>query len=66
MTGKWRTLQNVEVRNFCSSKIMILMSSSRRKKWARHAAHMGKMRHAYNILAGKPESKRPLGRPRCR
>jgi hypothetical protein len=27
---------------------------------------MGKMRNAYNILLGKPEWKRPLGRPRCR
>jgi hypothetical protein len=27
---------------------------------------MGKKRNAYRILAGKPEGKRPLGRPRCR
>jgi hypothetical protein len=27
---------------------------------------MGEMRNAYNILVGKPERKRPLGRPRCR
>jgi hypothetical protein len=24
------------------------------------------MRNAYNISVGKPEGKRPLGRPRCR
>jgi hypothetical protein len=24
---------------------------------------MGKMRNAYNIFVGKPEEKRPLGRP---
>jgi hypothetical protein len=27
---------------------------------------MGEMRGAYNILVGKPEGRRPLGRPRCR
>jgi hypothetical protein len=27
---------------------------------------MGTKRNAYRILVGKPEGKRPLGRPRCR
>jgi hypothetical protein len=27
---------------------------------------MGKMRNTYKILVGKPEGKRPLGRPRCK
>jgi hypothetical protein len=27
---------------------------------------MGEKRNAYNILVGKPEGKRPLGRPKCR
>jgi hypothetical protein len=26
----------------------------------------GEKRNAYRILVGKPERKRPLGRPRCR
>jgi len=29
-------------------------------------AHMGKRINAYRILVGKPEGKRPLGRPWCR
>jgi hypothetical protein len=34
-------------------------------RWAGHVARMGK-RNAYRTLVGKPEGKRPLGRPRCR
>jgi hypothetical protein len=35
-------------------------------KWEGHIAHRGEMRHAYTVLVGKPEGKRPLRRPRCR
>jgi len=35
-------------------------------RWAGHVAHMGEMKNAYSILLGKPEGKRPLGRPRHR
>jgi hypothetical protein len=31
-----------------------------------HVAHMGEERGAYRVLVGKPEGKRPLGRPRRR
>jgi hypothetical protein len=34
--------------------------------WMRHVACMGEMRNVYNILVGKSEWKRPLGRPRNR
>jgi hypothetical protein len=37
---------------------------SRRIRWAGHAACMREVRNAYNISVGKPEGKRPLGRPR--
>jgi hypothetical protein len=40
------------------------MIKSRRMRWTGHAARMGKKRNAYRILVGKPEGKRPLGRPR--
>jgi hypothetical protein len=33
---------------------------------ARHVARMGEKRNAYRLLEGKPEGKRPLGRPRRR
>jgi hypothetical protein len=40
---------------------------SRRMRWAGHVARMGQGRGVYRILVGKPEGKRPLGRPgrRC-
>jgi hypothetical protein len=37
---------------------------SRRMRWAGHVARMGEKRNAYRLLVGKPEGKRPLGRPR--
>jgi hypothetical protein len=36
---------------------------SRRMRWAGHVARMGVKRNSYRILVGKPERKRPLGRP---
>jgi hypothetical protein len=36
------------------------------KRWVGHVVCMGEMRNAYKILVGKPEGKRPLGRPRHR
>ena len=37
-----------------------------RMRWAGHVAHMGVERGVYRVLVGKPEGKRPLGRPRRR
>ena len=39
---------------------------SRRLRWAGHVARMGEERGMYRVLVGKPEEKRPLGRPRGR
>jgi len=35
-------------------------------RWKRHVARMGERRDVYRVLVGKPEGKRPLGKPRCR
>jgi hypothetical protein len=35
-------------------------------RWVTHAAHIGEMRNAHNILVGKPDGSRPLWRPRCK
>jgi hypothetical protein len=44
---------------------IIRMIMSRRMRWAGHVAR-GENRNAYRILVGKPEGKRPMGRPWCR
>jgi hypothetical protein len=46
--------------------VLIYVTKSRRMRWAGHVARMGEPRNAYRILMGKPEGKRPLGRPRRR
>jgi hypothetical protein len=35
-------------------------------RWAGHVALIGEKRNVYRLLVGKPEGKRPLGRPRRR
>jgi len=35
-------------------------------KWEEHVARVGERRGGYGVLVGKPEGKRPLGRPRRR
>jgi hypothetical protein len=65
MIGGWRKLHE-ELHNLCSSPSIIRMMKSRRMRLAGHVAHMGQRRNAYRILVGKPDRKRPLGRPRCR
>jgi hypothetical protein len=42
------------------------MIKSRRMKWVGHVSRMGEKRNAFRIVVGKPEGKRPLGRPRRR
>jgi hypothetical protein len=42
------------------------MIKSRVMRWAGHVARKGAKRNACTILVGKPEGKRPLGKPRRR
>jgi hypothetical protein len=42
------------------------MIKSRRMRWAGHVARMREGRGVYRVLVGRPEGKRPLGRPRRR
>jgi hypothetical protein len=59
-------LHNEELHNLYSSPNIIRIIKSRRMRWAGHVARMEETRNTYRILVGKPEGKRPLGRPRCR
>jgi hypothetical protein len=52
-TGEWKELHSDL---YCSPNIV----------WVGHVARMGEMRGVYRLMVGKPEGKRPLGRPRHR
>ena len=66
ITGHWRKLHNAELHVLYFSPNIIGNLKSRRLRWAGHVARMEQFRNAYRVLVGKPESKRPLGRPRRR
>jgi hypothetical protein len=66
VTGEWRKLHNEELHNLYSSPDIIRQVKSRRMRWAGHVACMGEERKVYRVLVGKPQGKRPLGRPRHR
>jgi hypothetical protein len=66
ITGEWRKLHNGELHNLSSSPDIIRQIKSRRMRWVGHVACMGEGRNVYRVLVGKPEGKRPLGRPRRR
>jgi hypothetical protein len=64
VTGEWRKLHNKELCNLYSSPNIIRIIKLMR--WAGHVARMGEKKNAYRLLVGKPEGKRPPGRPRRR
>jgi len=61
-----RKLHNEELNGLYSSASIVGMIKSRRMKWAVHVTSMGEKIGVYRVLVGKPEGKRPLGRPRRR
>jgi hypothetical protein len=63
VTGEWGRLHNKELYALYSSPNIIRVMKSRRLRWAGHVARMGERR---GVLVGKPEDRRPLGRPRRR
>jgi hypothetical protein len=64
--GWWRKLHNDELHNLYSSPNIVRVIKSSRMRWAGHVARIGEGRGVYRVLVGRPESKRPLGRPRRR
>ena len=66
VTGEWRKLHNEELSDLYSLPNIVRVVKSRRMRWAGHVARMGEGRVVHRVLVGKPEGKRPLGRPRSR
>jgi hypothetical protein len=66
LTGEWRRLHNEELNDLYCSPNIVRVIKSRRIRWAGHVARKEEKRGVYRLLVGKPEGKRPLGRPRRR
>ena len=66
VTGEWRKLHNEELNDLYSLPNIVRVVKSTRMRWAGHVARMGEDRRVHRVLVGKPEGKRPLGRPRRR
>jgi hypothetical protein len=62
----WRKLHNVVLHDLYSSRNIVRVIKPRRMKWPGHVACVEKGRGIYRVLVGRPERKRPLGRPRRR
>jgi hypothetical protein len=66
VTGELRKLHSGERHNLYLSPDIIRQIKSSKMRWAGRVARMGEGRNVYRVLVGKPEGKRPLGRPRRR
>jgi hypothetical protein len=64
VTEELRKLHNEELHDLYSSPSIIRIMEVRRMRWTGHVTRMGEKRNAYRLLVGKPEGRRPLGRPR--
>jgi hypothetical protein len=59
-----RCLYDDELNDLYSSPSIVRVIKSRRMRWAGHVARMGRGEACTGFFMGKPEGKRPLGRPR--
>ena len=66
VTGEWRRLHNEELNDLYSSPNIVRVIIWRIMRWVGHVARMGEDRGVYRVFMGKPEGRRPLGRPRRR
>jgi hypothetical protein len=66
VTEEWRMLHNEELNDPYSLSNNVRVLKSRRMRWAGQVARMGEERGVHRVLVGKPNGKRPLGRPRRR
>ena len=66
LTGEWRKLHNEELSDLYPLPNIVRVVKWRRMRWAGHVESMGQGRGVHRVLVGKPEQKRPMGRPRRR
>jgi hypothetical protein len=57
VTGGWRKLHNVELRDLYSSPSIIRIIKYRRMRWVEHVARMEKKMNAYRLLVGKSDER---------
>jgi hypothetical protein len=65
VTGVWRKLHNEELIDLYSSPNIVRVIKSIGMRWAGHVARIGEGRDVYKFVVGRPEGKKPMGRPRC-
>jgi hypothetical protein len=63
VTGEWRKRLNEELNDLYSSPNFVRVIKSRRMRWTGQVARMGEDSGVCRVVVGKPEGKRPLGRP---
>jgi hypothetical protein len=63
---EWRKLHNEKLNDLHSSPSILRVIKSKIMRWVGHVARMGESRAVYSVLVGKPEERRPLGKPRLR
>jgi hypothetical protein len=66
VTGEWRKLQNEELNDLYCSPTIVQVIKLRRTRCSGYVVRMRERRGVYRVSVGKPEGKRPLGRPRRR
>jgi len=59
-------IRNEELNDLYSSPNIVRVIKPRRMRWAGKVACVEEKRGVYRVLVGKPEGKRPLGRPKRR
>jgi hypothetical protein len=66
VTGERIKLHNEKLNDLYSLPNIVRVVKSRRMRWAGRVARMGEGRGGHRVMVGKPEGRRPLGRPRRR
>jgi len=66
VTTEWRKLHNEELNDLYCSPVIARLIKWRIIRWAGNVECVGEKRGVYRVLVGKPQGKRPPGRPRRR